>query len=228
VDNCKLHALPLDASGVKVLATVLRNENTTLVHLDLWGSIVEPRGKETGLLAKAVVQHQTLKRARFDGAEIDVHQLRTAAEVDLRGKDIGAPATVTLVAAIVEANEQLRVLDVTSVELDSNAREKLRGAVCANVELRMDESAEEAVQRAHCAPLLKKLNMSMSELEAATELDASRKGLDDDDCVVLGELLKGNKTWKTLKCVSPRARPKGIASASRPWITTAPIVSPLC
>jgi hypothetical protein len=202
---CSLHGLPLDKHAIDVLATVLRKENTTLIELDVSGSLGEPRAPdETRCIAHAIAHHPTLQRVRLDAAALtDLQSLRTHLEIDLSGRDVGAPATIALIAALIEANERLRVLDLTHVALDSRSREQLRHiAGGRGIEVRLDESADEARERAEHAQYARLLKAtgrkSVPELLSAKELDLSHKLLNVDDARAVAKLLRESEVLTTV------------------------------
>ena len=204
LDELKLDGLPMDRFIVKVMATVLRKENTTLKVLDLSGSLVEPRAAETRALADAIARHPTLQSVTLDGATLDgFHELRVNDEINLRAREgVGAPATVKLLAGLAAANPRLRKLNLKGVELDAEAREQLRESVRGReVQLLMDESVAEAASEARAALLLKKVGMDADALASATALDWSGKDLTAADAQIIAkDVLLRFPAVTALKC----------------------------
>ena len=204
ITECKLDGLPIDRHVVKVVATVLRKENTTLVELDLKGSITEPRADETTALAKSIARHPALKMACLDGGTFDdLHALRHIETIDLNGRtDMVAPASLALICAIVRVNKGLLTLNMKGIEMDAQQRTLLKTAVAArSVELLMDDSADEA----RVAGVLRKVGMNLESLASATELNWNDKNLDQEDAKNIETLILPQFAIAvtTLECVLP-------------------------
>ena len=191
IEECRLGGLPMDRLLVKVVATVLSRENKKLTLLDLKGSITEPEAEETTMLATSIARHPALSQVRLDGDKyLDLPVLRTSEIMDLNGRaDLGAPATIALVCAMVPVNTGLQTIDMKGIELDAKQRKLLQAAAkMQSVELLVDESADDA----RILPLLKKAGLDLGSIISATELNWQNKRLTANDVQLIATLILPN------------------------------------
>ena len=206
IEECKLGGLPMDMLLVKVVAMVLSKENRKLTLLDLKGSITEPEAEETRMLARSIASHPTLSKVRLDGdTYLDLPALRTSKAINLNGRaDLGAPATIALLCAIMPVNTGLQKIDMKGIELDFKQRKLLQAAAEArSVELLVDKSADDM----RVLEVLKKARLDLGTIVSTTDLDWEGKRLTADDAQVISTLILPNyaKAAKSLKYAATHA-----------------------